>query len=100
MELKEEKKEKNEDNKDEQIQKEDDQKDQNNNKDTDEEFLSTMRDIIGLKQRVKLPDFPINKKIQNKFLKEFTKKKPKLKILIIYQKINKKRYQKLNIHLV
>lgn len=62
--------------KDEQIKTDEDiEKNKIDKKEADEQFLSAMRDIMGIKQKVKLPDFPINKKIQNKLLKDTNKKK-------------------------
>ena len=78
-------KEQNEDiKKDEQIKKEEDiEKDKIDKKEADEEFLSAMRKIRGIKQKVKLPDFPINTKIQNKLLKDTTKINTKSKTMSI-----------------
>ena len=57
------------------------EKDNNKNKKADDQFLSAMREIMGIKQKVKLPNFEINKKIQNKLFKEYNKKKFKLQII-------------------
>ena len=39
-------------------------------KKSDDEFLKTMRELLGFKTKPKMPKFPINKKAQKKYLKE------------------------------
>ena len=36
----------------------------------DSEFLKDMRDIMGIKEKPTIPNFPINKKVQKKYLKD------------------------------
>ena len=43
---------------------------QDSNEDFGEHMMKTIRNMAGLKQKAALPNFPINKKIQNKLLKE------------------------------
>ena len=40
------------------------------NSEDDEEFLKAMREVLGFKQKPVIPNYPINKKAQNKLLKE------------------------------
>ena len=50
---------------------EDDNKEPKNKKSEDnEEFLKAMRKIMGFKEKPTIPKYPINKKAQNKFLKD------------------------------
>ena len=39
-------------------------------KESDEDFMKTMREALGFKTKPKMPQFPINKKAQKKYLKE------------------------------
>ena len=48
---------------------------QKSSKEIDEDFMKTIRDFMGLKKAPKIPDLPINKKIQKKLLKEKKHKK-------------------------
>ena len=45
-------------------------KEEKNDEQVEDEFLKSMREAIGIKQKPFIPNFPINKKIQKKFLKE------------------------------
>ena len=51
------------------------QNEQKSKKEDEDDFMKTMRDIMGLKSSPKIPDLPINKKIQKKLLKEKKHKK-------------------------
>ena len=48
---------------------------QKNDKESDDDFMETMRELMGLKQKPTIPDLPINKKIQKKLLKDKKQKK-------------------------
>ncbi len=48
---------------------------QKNDKESDDDFMKTMRELMGLKQKPTIPNFPINKKIQKKLLKDKKQKK-------------------------
>ena len=50
------------------------QNEKESNEDFGEVMMSTIRKMNGLTKKVTLPDFPINKKIQKKLLKEHSKK--------------------------
>ena len=54
---------------------EDKKEDDKNNKEEKDDFMKCIRDIMGLKQKPTIPKLPINKKIQNKFLKDHVSKK-------------------------
>jgi len=54
---------------------EDEKPNDNTNKEETDDFMKCIRDIMGLKQKPTIPKFPINKKIQNKFLKDHPSKK-------------------------
>ena len=43
-------------------------------KDFEDSLMKCAREMFGLKQKLSIPTFPINKKIQKKFLKHFSKK--------------------------
>ena len=49
-----------------------------NNKEEKDDFMKCIRDIMGLKQKPTIPKLPINKKIQNKFLKDHISKKKEI----------------------
>ena len=40
----------------------------------DKEFMKTVRNVMGLNEKPTIPNYPINKKIQKKLLKEHPKK--------------------------
>ena len=48
---------------------------QKNDKESDDDFMETMRELMGLKQKPTIPNLPINKKIQKKLLKDKKQKK-------------------------
>ena len=48
---------------------------QKNDKESDDDFMKTMRELMGLKQKPTIPNLPINKKIQKKLLKDKKQKK-------------------------
>ena len=48
--------------------------DKNNKADMDD-FMKSIRDLMGLKEKPTIPKLPINKKIQNKFLKDHSSRK-------------------------
>ena len=43
---------------------------QKTDKESDDDFMKTMRELMGLKQKPTIPNLPINKKIQKKLLKD------------------------------
>ena len=45
------------------------------NKEATDDFMKCIREFMGLKQKPTIPKLPINKKIQNKFLKDHSSKK-------------------------
>ena len=49
--------------------------DKKNDKESDDDFMKTMRELMGLKQKPTIPNLPINKKIQKKLLKDKKQKK-------------------------
>ena len=48
---------------------------QKTDKESDDDFMKTMRELMGLKQKPTIPNLPINKKIQKKLLKDKKQKK-------------------------
>ena len=66
------------------------QNEQKSKKEDEDDFMKTMRDIMGLKSSPKIPDLPINKKIQKKLLKEKKHKKIEQKSNEVNQEFTKK----------
>jgi len=54
---------------------EDKKPDDKSNEEEKEDFMKCIRDVMGLKQKPTIPKLPINKKIQNKYLKAHVSKK-------------------------
>ena len=61
---------------------------ENNNEGFGEFFMKTIRDMSGLREKPTLPDFPINKKIQKKLLKDHQSKKHQNNSEINKNKVN------------